>query len=66
MATFVRLTREPSGDFVFVNMDKMISMERNHKCTILKPNNPGLMGETVRETPEVILDLIRHERKSQV
>jgi hypothetical protein len=47
-------------------MDKVFSMERNHKYTILRPNNPGLTVETVKETPEDIFDLIRHERKSQV
>ena len=66
MATFVRVTRDQSGDFIFVNMDKVISMERNEKYTTLKPNNPDLMSELVKENPEDILDLIRHERKSQV
>jgi hypothetical protein len=66
MATFVRVTRDQSGDFIFVNMDKVILMERSQEHTILKPNNAELMNEFVKETPEQILDLIRHERKSQV
>jgi hypothetical protein len=66
MATFVRVTRDQSGDFIFVNMDKVILMERSQERTILKPNNAELMSEFVKETPEDILDLIHHERKSQV
>jgi hypothetical protein len=66
MATFVRVTRDQSGDLIFVNMDKVILMERSQEHTILKPNNAELMSEFVKETPEDILDLIRHERKSQV
>ena len=67
MATFVRVTRDQSGDFIFVNMDKVFSMERSRQnYTILKPNNGDVTAELVKQTPEDILDLIRHERKSQV
>ena len=33
MATFVRVTRDQSGDFIFVNMDKVILMERSQEHT---------------------------------
>jgi hypothetical protein len=67
MATFVRVTRNQSGVVIFVNMDKVILMERTQKSyTILKPNNADFTSELVNETPEDILDLIHHERKSQV
>jgi hypothetical protein len=65
MATFVRVTRDQSGVVIYVNMDKVILIERSEKYTILKPNNNALMNELVKETPEQILDLIHHERKSQ-
>jgi hypothetical protein len=58
MATFVRVTRDESGDLIFVNMDKVFSMERSQKYTILRPNNPDLVGENVKETPQDILDQI--------
>jgi hypothetical protein len=52
------LTRDESGDLIFVNMDKVFSMERSQKYTILRPNNPDLVGENVKETPQDILDQI--------
>jgi hypothetical protein len=64
MATFVRVTRDESGDLIFVNMDKVFSMERDQKYTILRPNNAGVVSETVKETPEEIINQIHHERKA--
>jgi hypothetical protein len=66
MATFILVTRDQSGDVIYVNMDKVISIERSPKYTILKPENNELTGVLVKETPAQILDLIRHEKKSQV
>lgn len=67
MATFVRLTRDNSGDIIYVNMDKVIQLERHgDKYTVLTPNNNERLGVTVSETPDKILDLIHHEKKAQV
>jgi hypothetical protein len=50
MATFVRVARNQSGVVIFVNMDKVILMERTQKSyTILKPNNADFTSELVNE-----------------
>jgi hypothetical protein len=60
MATFVGLTRDHSGEVIYVNMDKVIQMQRHdQKYTSLTPDNNQRSGVTVSETPEQILDLIR-------
>jgi hypothetical protein len=65
MATFIRVTRDNSGEIIYVNMDKIISIERSQNYTLLKPENNQLTGVTVKETPVEIIDLIYHEKKMQ-
>jgi hypothetical protein len=67
MATFVRLTENPSGDLTFVNMNRVISMERQRQgnYTSLFTNINPRSSISVSETPDQIVEMIRHEKKSQ-
>jgi len=66
MATFIALTRDPGGQAIYVNMDRIISMERvaEGQCTTLTPVTKDGAGITVTETPDEIIILIRDEQRT--
>jgi hypothetical protein len=68
MATFIALTRDPGGEAIYINMDRIISLERiagsKGQCTTLTPETKDRAGITVTETPDEIITLIRDEQRT--
>jgi hypothetical protein len=66
MATFVGLSEDtPSGDPVFVNMERVVSIVRPHQDAYTTLFVQSTQAEIhVKETPNQILDLMRLAQKA--